>query len=323
MRSAVTAENESGSFNAPTSSLISVSSVLVMMPRAPCPGAGSQDVRSSHSSARRASPRRVRPAPAKMMASNCPSSSFRSLVSTLPRMVRGVTSRRNAFNRATRRSELVPTMAPSFSEANVVDAPSGPTRTSRGSTRVGVAAIHRPSGNTVGRSLSEWTVRWTRPSRSASSSSRVKMPLPLISWRGWSRCSSPTVRMTSSETSDAPLVFSADAVQLLWAKASSEPRVPNFRTVIQRLRAWSEIGRVIRGSDPVFDRKVTRSEVEHQIGSEQRRSPAAPPPHRPHRKGVLRVLVHNRIIRAISSPPASSVRKTARDSGRAPGWRAP
>ena len=51
--------------------------------------------------------------------------------------------------------------------------------------RIGVAAIHRPSGNTVGRSFSEWTARWTRPLRSASSSSRVKTPLPLISWRGW------------------------------------------------------------------------------------------------------------------------------------------
>ena len=181
VRSAVTAVNESGSFNASTSCLVWASSVLVMMARAPWPGAGSQAVRSSHSLTRRASPSRVSPAPAKMMASNCPSSSFRSLVSTLPRIVRGVTSCRNAPNMATRRSELVPTTAPSFSESSVVAIPSGPTRTSRGSTRLGVAAIHKPSGNRVGRSFREWTARSTRSLRSASSSSRVKRPLPPIS----------------------------------------------------------------------------------------------------------------------------------------------
>ena len=100
MRSADTAANESGSFKAPTHRLVSASSVLVTMARAPCPGAGSQDVRSSHSFARPASPRRVSPAAAKMMASNCPWSSLRSLVSTLPRMVRGVTSRRKACSKA-------------------------------------------------------------------------------------------------------------------------------------------------------------------------------------------------------------------------------
>ena len=88
-----------------------------------------------------------------------------SRVSTLPRTGTTSSPRPRAPSWAARRGEPVPTTDPAGSSPRV--RPSRATRTSRGSSRVGVAATTRPGSGAVGRSLSEWTARSISPSSSA------------------------------------------------------------------------------------------------------------------------------------------------------------
>ncbi len=142
---------------------------------------------------------RTNPAAASSVASiSVESRSFWSRVPTLPR--KGTTSRsgRAAFTAAARRVLLVANTAPRGSSATV--RPGGPkngsrrpgdqsasaavartvsdrySRTSRTSSRGGVAARHRPSGNSVGRSFRLWTARSASSDNKATSSSLVNKP---------------------------------------------------------------------------------------------------------------------------------------------------
>ena len=82
-----------------------------------------------------------------------------------------------------------------------VSTPWGSTRASRGSARWEKATRGNSGGISMGRSLLEWTVKSTRPSRRARSSSLTNSPLPPIWLRGRSKMRSPVVFMVTSSTS--------------------------------------------------------------------------------------------------------------------------
>ena len=74
-------------------------------------------------------------------------------------------------------------------------------KTSRGFSRLVIAAISNPGGSSVGRSFRLCTARSTRPSASASSISLVNMPLVPTLARATSVILSPVVLMISISTS--------------------------------------------------------------------------------------------------------------------------
>jgi len=198
-RSAVTVKLVAGSLRKATAAMVSASSLRVSMPSEPCPAAGQNSFGSSRSLTHSVLPRRSRPAAARRMASTWPSASLRRRVSTLPRNSTASMSGRRALSWARRRWLLVPTTAPCGSSAK--DKNFTETSASRGSTLGGVAARAKGAGSSVGKSLREWTARWTRPSARASSISLVNMPLE-PTWAkvtSWSR--SPVVLMISISTS--------------------------------------------------------------------------------------------------------------------------
>ena len=68
------------------------------MPTAPCPAAGKDCSTSINEAIRSASPKRIKPAEAKIMASYSPLSNLLNRVPTLPRKERISRSGRNCFN---------------------------------------------------------------------------------------------------------------------------------------------------------------------------------------------------------------------------------
>src|SRR6185436_1414492 len=142
-------------------------------------------------------------------------------VGTLPRRSSTVRSGLRARSCARRRNDEVPTTAPLGSWSSPT--PPRDTSASLGSTRVRSAPIASPGVSSVGRSLSEWTARSIRPSRSAVSISLVKIPLPPMRRNEARGFRSPVVSMTV--TVAAPPGRSFCTIPL-WASASALPRVP-------------------------------------------------------------------------------------------------
>ena len=98
-------------------------------------------------------------------------------------------SGRFASNCAARRTDAVPTRAP-FGRSQGVGA-TKEIKTSRGSSRAGMAAVTRPACCSAGMSFMECTAKRAAPERSASSISLVKSPLPPISASEPERLRSP------------------------------------------------------------------------------------------------------------------------------------
>ena len=143
-------------------------------------------------------PRRLRPAAASTMASYKPSSSLRRRVSRLPRRGSMRRSGRKARNCVRRRRLEVPTTAPCGRSCS--EAWRGDTSASRGSSRSMTAASTKPSGSSIGTSLSECTARSAWPASSATSSSLTNRPLPPTFESARSRIWSPCVVMPSRST---------------------------------------------------------------------------------------------------------------------------
>ena len=229
-RSASTAARVGAWSRRETSALVCASSVRVSTPSAPWLTAGSISSVSMAAPMRAAKPRRRRPAEASITASNSPASSLRRRVSTFPRRSLIWMSGRRCLSCAMRRRLDVPTTAPGgrfLNDAFEASVLARRTSASRGSSRSGVAAIERPSGMTVGRSLSEWTAMSTRRSRSANSISFVNAPCPPIADSGTSRITSPDVLITSTRTE----TFGSSASSRAFThsdchSASFEPREP-------------------------------------------------------------------------------------------------
>ena len=197
-RSACTASQVGAWVSDSSASRSAVESVRTSRPSAPCPAAGSITSGSITARMRASRPSRFRPAAASTMPSYWPSSSLRSRVSRLPRS--GCTSRsgRIALSCTTRRRLEVPTRAPCGSACT--DSKRGETQASRGSSRSSTVHSEKPSGISIGTSLSECTARWARPSSSATSSSLTNRPLPPTFDSARSRIWSPLVVMPSSST---------------------------------------------------------------------------------------------------------------------------
>ncbi len=139
------------------------------------------------------------PAEARMIASYSPSLSLRIRVSTLPRRSLMVRSGRSDKICIRRRSDDVPTTAPSGS-ASILGYFSL-SSASRTSSRSVIAASFSPSGISVGTSLSECTASCASPRSIVSSISLRKSPLPPIFANGTSRILSPLVTTILSSTS--------------------------------------------------------------------------------------------------------------------------
>ncbi len=110
-----------------------------------------------------------------------------------------------------------------------------PTRPSRGSARVGTAAITRCPSMVEVRSLAECTAASARPSLTAASTSPTKTPCPPMRSSGDEASSSPRVRTTTISTSSPGSdARSASATSSVWRRASGEPRVArrNVPTVV-------------------------------------------------------------------------------------------
>ena len=162
---------------APAARSRSARSARTSMPSAPCPAAGSICSGSNTWRMRWRRPSRLRPAAASTMASYWPSSSLRRRVSRLPR---------SGFD-----LQVGPQRAQQHHAAQAGGADHGAlrqvverrriaceTRASRGSSRSITQASAKPSGRSIGTSLSECTAMSARPSSSATSSSLTNRPLP-------------------------------------------------------------------------------------------------------------------------------------------------
>mmetsp|Transcript_4805 Transcript_4805/g.19216 ORF Transcript_4805/g.19216 Transcript_4805/m.19216 type:complete len:372 (-) Transcript_4805:41-1156(-) len=199
------------------------------IPMAPCATAGSITSVSRILVACCVMSMRFRPAIASSVQSTTPSWSLRMRDCTFPRKF---THSRvgNLFRSCDwRRSDAVPTSAPSGSS----DRSSYLTEmnASRTSSRGSMQGRMVPSGRYVGTSFMECTAMSMRPSRSATSSSRVNRPLPPMSARGWSRTLSPVVLMMQissapSSASSGKFFLRRSRVMYAWARARGLPRVP-------------------------------------------------------------------------------------------------
>ena len=150
----------------------------ISMPSAPCPAAGSACSSGMNERTRSFSPKRITPAAARMMASNCPSSNLRKRVSRLPRSAAIFKCGKRACNCAERRRLEVPTTAPagkSSSEAYWLE-----MNASCAFSRAVTQASAKPSGRFIGTSLSECTAISAEPLCNATSSSLTNRPLPPI-----------------------------------------------------------------------------------------------------------------------------------------------
>ena len=195
-RSAVTALRVDSSSSAASRLRVVWSVDLHWTAKAPCPGAGSMTSKDNHSVTCCSKPKRVNPAPAKMIASYWPSIAFRTRVSILPRSDSVSKSGRAAKSCAARRKLDVPTTAFCGSVASIN--PLLEMRTSRTSARTGIHPMVRPSEFSTGKSLSEWTAQCTALESNSFSSSCVNRPFPPISGKGLSRILSPCVEMIFS-----------------------------------------------------------------------------------------------------------------------------
>ena len=177
-RSAPVAQRMSSSLMKASNSSRSLRSARTSMPKAPWPGAGRLVSTGKSSRIRSSSFKRLRPAPAITSASNSPLSSLDRRVPTLPRIGRTVRCGNSERSISSRRKLAVPTRAP----AGISSRRSylGLTNASRGSSRELTAASVKPSGNTMGTSLSECTAKSAVPSSIAASSSLTNNPLPPI-----------------------------------------------------------------------------------------------------------------------------------------------
>ena len=202
-RSAATASQLAWSTRGARASATSMRSARISMPSAPCPAAGSISSVLKMWRMRWPRPRRFKPAAASTIPAYCPSSSLRRRVSRLPRSGSMRTSSRfisdSVWRSSTVRRRLeVPTTAPAGRSARL--AHWGDTQASRGSSRAITQASAKPSGSSIGTSLSECTASWARPSASAVSSSLTNRPLPPTLLRVRSRIWSPRVVMPSRST---------------------------------------------------------------------------------------------------------------------------
>ena len=150
-RSASTAARVGPSFNGPSTASAAGSSARHSRPRAPWPTAGSIHEGSSNSVMCAARPRRSSPACARMIASRFCSSSLRSRVSTLPRIVVSFRSGRRCKACARRRRLLVATTAPCGRSSKRPYRRD--TNTSPVGPRTGTAPSVSPSTCVVGRSF--------------------------------------------------------------------------------------------------------------------------------------------------------------------------
>src|SRR3954452_10073154 len=181
---------------------------------APWPTCGKTIDVSSTSSMTNVRSRRRSAAAAITMASK--SEAFASRVSMLPRSPPKVRSGLAHASWARRRTEPVPTRAPTGSPSRVE-----PTNASRGSSRSGTAPMTSPSGDSDGRSLAECTAKSARPSRTAACTSFTKTPWPPISQMATSVRRSPMVCTTTGSTGSAQ----GAATRSVWSRANALARV--------------------------------------------------------------------------------------------------
>ena len=159
-------------------------------------------------------PSRRRAAAATTMASN--SDALASRVSMFPRRPAKVRSGLAHASWARRRTDPVPTRAPTGSPSSV-----DPTSASRGSSRSGTAPITKPSGDAEGRSLAECTAKSARPSSTAACTSFTNTPWPPISQMATSVRRSPVVWTTTGSTGSP----SAAETRSVWSRARALARV--------------------------------------------------------------------------------------------------
>ena len=180
------------------------------------------------------------PAAASTSASKSPASSFRSRVSTLPRMPANRACGRTLRNCAARRTLPVPTTASPSSRRRAAAKSSRPacarrTMASRGSSRGRTAPMSSPSGSTADMSFALCTAMSTSSARRASSISLTNRRLPPTSDSGACCSRSPAVRMTTTSAA-APAASIRAATVLACQSASALPRVPILSVVIRRSR---------------------------------------------------------------------------------------
>ena len=119
-RSARTASSVPRWFSGASSSIRSLRPAQISMAIAPCPGAGRLSAGSITERMRAASPRRFRPAAARMIAAYSPRSSFARRVSRLPRSGCMFRCGKRADISACLRRLLVPTTAPAGRSARLL-----------------------------------------------------------------------------------------------------------------------------------------------------------------------------------------------------------
>ena len=159
------------------------------------------------------------------MASKSPLSSFFMRVSRLPRSCSISKSGRKLSIWACLLKLDVPILAP-FGRSRSLTLFLLNTA-SRGSSLSVIQRRCSPSGKKVGTSFMEWTARWALPSRSASSISFTKSPLPPTLASGTSRILSPVVFILLSVTSSSGCLFSISLfTQFACQSASWLPLVP-------------------------------------------------------------------------------------------------
>ena len=159
-----------------------------------------------------------------MIPSNSVSCSLRKRVSILPRTSTTRKSGRARRSCAFRRGLVVPIVAFFGSCVNVV--PEHVISTSRASSRAGIAAMWRPSGSAVGKSLRLCTAKSISPVSSAVSISLVNTPFPSpSSERFW--MASPVVLMILRDTvTSGKCAFTCFWTKRACQSASWLPRVP-------------------------------------------------------------------------------------------------
>ena len=136
------------------------------MPSAPCPTAGSITSNGSTCEMRPASPSRLSPASASTIASNSPSSSLRTRVSTLPRML-SIAQIRPRVSQLRLPTQAAGADAGRRGQAIRATSLFRATSTSAGLSRGGTAASVSPATTSVGKSLRLWTATSTSPASTA------------------------------------------------------------------------------------------------------------------------------------------------------------
>ena len=243
VRSAVTASQVGMSANVFKPSSKSARSAHTSMPSAPCPAAGSISVVAKLARMRSGISRRFKPAAANTIASYWPSSSLRKRVSRLPRSGSIFRSGRKALSSTKRRKLDVPITAPCGSSdrlAYLFD-----TKASCGSSRCITQASAKPSGKSIGTSLSECTAMSARPSCKATSSSLTNKPLPPTLLSDRSKIWSPNVVMPNSSTcqpnrvSSSAFMYSACHMAKRLSRVAITTFLTTFLTALSSLNSMS------------------------------------------------------------------------------------